>query len=79
MITQALLRWWYLTTVATHDGTKYQVMIRFDGLSADEKISQLPPELESSWSSLVGSNWKPKISLFSMPKNSNKKLEWDLK
>ena len=42
-------------------------------LSADGKIFQLLSELESGWSALVGSSWKPKISLFSMS-NSQKKI-----
>ena len=48
MITQALLRCWYLTKVETHDGTKYQLLLRFDAQYADEQIFQLPPEFDSS-------------------------------
>ena len=47
-------------------------------LSADWQSSQLLPELESGWIILVGSNWKPKISLIHV-KNPKKKLKWDLK
>ena len=32
-------------------------MLRFDALSADEQISQLPIQLETKWSSLVVLNW----------------------
>ena len=37
-------------------------------LAADEQVSQFLPELESGWRALLGSNWKIKISLFSMSK-----------
>ena len=72
MLTQALLHCSYLTKVETHDGTNYQLMLhlpkKLSLLSANEKISQLLPELESGWSHLVDLNWKPKISLFSVSK-----------
>ena len=47
--------------------------------SADERVSQISPELEWGWRALVSSNWKPKTSLFPNVKNSNKKPQWDLK
>ena len=82
MLTQALLHCLYLTKVETHDGANYQLMLhlpkKLSSLSANEKISQLLPELESGWSPLVGLNWKPKISLFCV-KNSKMKLKWVLK
>ena len=75
-------------------GASFRVVM-LGSLSADEQVSQFLPELESGWRALVGSNivyrnthcvsidygsnWKPKISLFSNVKNSKKKPEWDLK
>ena len=51
MLTQAPLHCSYLTKVETHDGTNYQLMLhlpkKLSSLSANEKISQLLPELES--------------------------------
>ena len=40
-------------------------LVVIGSLSADEQVSQLLPELGWGWNALVGSNWKPKISLFS--------------
>ena len=59
-------------------GASFRVAV-FGSLSADEQVSQFSPELESGWRALVGSNCKPKISLFSNVKNSKKKPEWNLK
>ena len=70
MLTQALLHCSYLTKVETHDGTNYQLMLhlpkKLSSLSANEKISQLLPKLESGWSPLVGLNWKPKRFHYSL-------------
>ena len=43
-------------------------------LSTDKQVSQRSSELESGWSDLVDSNWKPKISLFFMPKTQRRRL-----
>ena len=43
-------------------------LVALGSLSTDKQVSQFSPELGSGWSALVGSNWKPKISLFSMSK-----------
>ena len=40
MITQALLRCWYLTKVETHDGTKYQLLTRIKSLRFHYSLCQ---------------------------------------
>ena len=47
-------------------------LVMLVSLSANEQVSQFLPELESGWSTLVGSDGKPKASLFSISKTQRR-------
>ena len=55
--------WWH--KLSTDASFRLKML---SSLFADEKISQLSPEFESGLNVLVGSNWKPETSIFSISK-----------
>ena len=78
--------WWLVVKIWMQFKHMHQIsadallcVVVLGSLSAEEQVSQFSPKLESGWrallEALLDSNWKPKISLFSMSKTQKRRFK----